>query len=143
MLEPDSFINNGFTTPAPNLLFYHPHPAEFNTLLFDNSSPSLFPLDPPSTSSHHIPKFLFPSFFNTNFDNTTSWQLVVVLSSDHFLSSFPSKIGKMNVKEAHEYVRGAISRFIRASKEASKLGADPSAIIDMRSSLNTRFPIHN
>ncbi|KAK4417951.1 Transcription factor ICE1 [Sesamum alatum] len=61
MLEPDSF-----TVPPPNPFFYHPHPTEFTTLLFDNS---LFPLDPPSTTSHHIPKSLLPSFFNTNFDN--------------------------------------------------------------------------
>ncbi|KAL0318885.1 UNVERIFIED_CONTAM: Non-specific phospholipase C6 [Sesamum angustifolium] len=66
-------------------------------------------------------------------------QLAAVLKGDHFLSSFLGEMGKrMNVKEAHEYVRGAISRFIRASKEASKLGADPSAIVDMRSSLTTR-----
>ncbi|KAL2242903.1 UNVERIFIED_CONTAM: Non-specific phospholipase C6 [Sesamum indicum] len=67
-------------------------------------------------------------------------QLAAVLNGDHFLSSFPGETGKkMNVKEAHEYVRGAVSRFIRASKEASKLGADPSAIVDMRSSLTTRY----
>ena len=32
-------------------------------------------------------------------------QLVAVLNGDHFLSS------KMNVKEAHEYVEGAVARF--------------------------------
>lgn len=70
-------------------------------------------------------------------------QLAAVLNGDHFLSSFPDDTGKkMNVKEAHEYVRGAVSRFIRASKEASKLGADESAIVDMRSSLTTRSSIH-
>ncbi|KAI3455020.1 hypothetical protein Pfo_011683 [Paulownia fortunei] len=71
-------------------------------------------------------------------------QLAAVLNGDHFLSSFPDDMGKkMNVKDAHEYVRGAVSRFIRASKEASKLGADQSAIVDMRSSLTTRSSIHN
>ncbi|CAI0414624.1 unnamed protein product [Linum tenue] len=45
---------------------------------------------------------------------------------------------KMNVEEAHEYVKGAVTRFIRASKEAIKLGAHESAIVDMRSSLTTR-----
>ncbi|KAL0464096.1 UNVERIFIED_CONTAM: Non-specific phospholipase C6 [Sesamum latifolium] len=71
-------------------------------------------------------------------------QLAAVLNGDHFLSSFPDDMGKkMNVKEAHEYVRGAVSRFIRASKEAIKLGADESAIVDMRSSLTTRSSIHN
>ncbi|XP_057972521.1 non-specific phospholipase C6-like [Malania oleifera] len=66
-------------------------------------------------------------------------QLAAVLNGDHFLSSFPDGMGKqMSVKEADEYVNGAISRFIRASKEAIKLGADESAIVDMRSSLTTR-----
>lgn len=71
-------------------------------------------------------------------------QLGAVLNGDHFLSSFRDEMRtKMNVKEAHEYVRGAVSRFIRASKEAIKLGADESAIVDMRSSLTTRSSIHN
>lgn len=71
-------------------------------------------------------------------------QLAAVLNGDHFLSSFPDEMGKkMSVKEANEYVNGAISRFMRASKEAIKLGADESAIVDMRSSLTTRSSIHN
>ncbi|XP_044501733.1 non-specific phospholipase C6-like isoform X2 [Mangifera indica] len=71
-------------------------------------------------------------------------QLAAVLNGDHFLSSFPSEMGKkMTVKEAHEYVKGAVLRFIRASREAIKLGADESAIVDMRSSLTTRSSIHN
>lgn len=71
-------------------------------------------------------------------------QLAAVLNGDHFLSSFPDEMSKkMSVKEAHEYVKGAVSRFIRASKEAIKLGADESAIVDMRSSLTTRSSIHN
>ncbi|KAG2257520.1 hypothetical protein Bca52824_076814 [Brassica carinata] len=66
-------------------------------------------------------------------------QLAAVLNGDHFLSSFPDEVGKkMTVKQAHEYVKGA-TRFIRASKEAVKLGADKSAIVDMRSSLTTRL----
>ncbi|GFP82471.1 non-specific phospholipase c6 [Phtheirospermum japonicum] len=69
-------------------------------------------------------------------------QLAAVLNGDHFLSSFPDEMGKkMNVKEAHEYIKGGVSRFIRASKEAIRLGADPSAIVDMRSSLMTRSSI--
>ncbi|XP_077212203.1 non-specific phospholipase C6 [Tasmannia lanceolata] len=65
--------------------------------------------------------------------------LAAVLNGDHFLSSFPNEISqRMNVKQAHEYVKGAVSRFIRASKEAIKLGADESAIVDMRSSLTSR-----
>ncbi|KAL3654979.1 Non-specific phospholipase C6 [Castilleja foliolosa] len=70
-------------------------------------------------------------------------QLAAVLNGDHCLSSFSNDMGmKMNVKEAHEYTKGAVSRFIRASKEAIGLGADPSAIVDMRSSLTTRSSIH-
>ncbi|XP_040989772.1 non-specific phospholipase C6-like [Juglans microcarpa x Juglans regia] len=71
-------------------------------------------------------------------------QLAAVLNGDHFLSSFPDEMSsKMNVKEAHEYVEGAVARFIRASKEAIMLGADESTIVDMRSSLTTRSSIHN
>jgi phospholipase C len=71
-------------------------------------------------------------------------QLAAVLNGDHFLSSFPDEMSKkMSVKEAHDYVKGAVSRFIRASKEAIKLGADESAIVDMRSSLTTRSSVHN
>mgnify|MGYP004709202263 CR=1 FL=1 len=71
-------------------------------------------------------------------------QLAAVLNGDHFLSSFPDDMGKkMNVREAHEYTKGAVSRFIRASKEAIKLGAAESAIVDMRSSLTTRSSNHN
>lgn len=69
--------------------------------------------------------------------------LAAVLNGDHFLSSFPDEISKkMSVKEAHEYTKGAVSRFIRASKEAIKLGAQESAIVDMRSSLTTRSSFH-
>lgn len=71
-------------------------------------------------------------------------QLGAVLNGDHFLSSFPDEMSKkMSVKEGDEYVKGAVSRFMRASKEAIKLGADDSAIVDMRSSLTTRSSIHN
>lgn len=71
-------------------------------------------------------------------------QLAAVLNGDHFLSTFPNEISKkMSVKEAHDYTRGAVARFIRASKEAIKLGADESAIVDMRSSLTTRSSMHN
>lgn len=70
-------------------------------------------------------------------------QLAAVLNGDHFLSSIPDDMGKkMNVKEAHDYVRGAVSRFLRASKEATKLGAHDSTIVDMRSSLTTRSSAH-
>ncbi|KAK9090097.1 hypothetical protein Sjap_023274 [Stephania japonica] len=65
--------------------------------------------------------------------------LAAVLNGDHFLSSFPDEISKkMNVRDAHKYVTGAVSRFLRASKEALRLGAHESAIVDMRSSLTSR-----
>lgn len=65
--------------------------------------------------------------------------MAAVLNGDHFLSSFSDEMGKkMSVKEAHEYVKGVVSRFIRASKEAFKLGANELAIVDMRSSLTIR-----
>ncbi|KAJ8752592.1 hypothetical protein K2173_005481 [Erythroxylum novogranatense] len=71
-------------------------------------------------------------------------QLAGVLNGDHFLSSFPDEIGKkLNVKQAHDYVKGAVTRFLRASKEAIKLGADESAIVDMRSSLTTRSSVQH
>ncbi|XP_026378856.1 non-specific phospholipase C6-like [Papaver somniferum] len=70
-------------------------------------------------------------------------QLAAVLNGDHMLSSFRDDTReKMSVKEANEYVKGAISRFFRASKEAVKLGAQESAIVDMRSSLTTRSKSH-
>ncbi|KAI3976030.1 hypothetical protein MKX01_016713 [Papaver californicum] len=70
-------------------------------------------------------------------------QLAAVLNGDHMLSSFRDDTRKkMTVKEADEYVNGAISRFFRASKEAVKLGAHESAIVDMRSSLTTRSKPH-
>ncbi|XP_010249047.1 PREDICTED: non-specific phospholipase C6-like [Nelumbo nucifera] len=71
-------------------------------------------------------------------------QLAAVLNGDHLLSSFPEGMtNKMSVKEAHDYVKGAVLRFIRASKEAIKLGADESAIVDMRSSLTTRTTLRH
>ncbi|GAA0138448.1 phospholipase [Lithospermum erythrorhizon] len=71
-------------------------------------------------------------------------QLAAVLNGDQFLNSFPDEMSKkMKVKEAHDYVKGAVSRFIRASKEAVRLGADESAIVNMRSSLTTRSSLHH
>ncbi|KAF9607517.1 hypothetical protein IFM89_036879 [Coptis chinensis] len=69
--------------------------------------------------------------------------LAAVLNGEHFLSSFPDEISaNMNVKDAYKYVTGAVSRFIQASKEAIMLGAQDSAIVDMRSSLTTRSTVH-
>ncbi|XP_031489778.1 non-specific phospholipase C6-like isoform X2 [Nymphaea colorata] len=65
--------------------------------------------------------------------------LAAVLNGDQVLSSFPDETSRrMSVKDGDEYVSGAVSRFMEASKEAKKLGADESAIVDMRSSLTTR-----
>ncbi|KAK9748303.1 hypothetical protein RND81_02G049000 [Saponaria officinalis] len=70
--------------------------------------------------------------------------LAAVLNGDHLLNSFPEEMGKtMNVREAHEYVTGAVSRFLRAGKEAVKLGADASTIVNMKSSLTTRSSTHH
>ncbi|KAH9613941.1 hypothetical protein KSS87_016153 [Heliosperma pusillum] len=71
-------------------------------------------------------------------------ELAAVLNGDHLLNSFPNEMTKkMNVKEAHEYVTGAVSRFLRAGKQAVKLGADESTIVNMKSSLTTRSSVHN
>ena len=71
-------------------------------------------------------------------------QLAAVLNGDHRLTSFPEEMTKtMTVKEGHEYVRGAVARFKRASREAFVMGADQSAIVDMRSSLTTQPSVHN
>ncbi|KAL9239370.1 hypothetical protein vseg_013701 [Gypsophila vaccaria] len=70
--------------------------------------------------------------------------LAAVLNGDHLLNSFPEEMGKtMTVREAHEYVTGAVSRFLRAGKEAVKLGADDSTIVNMKSSLTTRSSTHH
>ncbi|CAN1797066.1 Non-specific phospholipase C6 [Linum perenne] len=79
---------------------------------------------------------------NNNLSSASSCFFIetnAVLNGDHFLTSFPNEMSKnMNVKEAHEYVKSAVARIIRASKEAFMLGADEYAIVDMRSSLTTR-----
>lgn len=71
-------------------------------------------------------------------------QLAAVLNGDNFLSSFSDEMTtKMNVREAHEYVTGSVSRFLRAGREAVKMGADESTIVNMRSSLTTRSSVHH
>lgn len=71
-------------------------------------------------------------------------QLAAVLKGDHRLTSFSDEMAKaMTVKEAQDYVRGAVARFKRASREAFRMGADESAIVDMRSSLTTQPAVHN
>lgn len=65
--------------------------------------------------------------------------LAAVLGGDHFLSSFPDELSKkMSVKEAHDYVKAAMARFLEASKGALRMGANPSSIVNMRASLSTR-----
>ncbi|EHA8591043.1 non-specific phospholipase C6 [Cocos nucifera] len=65
-------------------------------------------------------------------------ELAAVLNGDYFLSSFGHEMSrKMTVKEASAYVNQAVSRFLQASKQAIRLGADESAIVNMRSSLTS------
>ncbi|KAJ3683260.1 hypothetical protein LUZ60_013487 [Juncus effusus] len=65
-------------------------------------------------------------------------ELASVLNGDYFLSSFEETKMKMTVKEADSYIKRAISRFFQASKQAINLGADESAIVNMRPSLTTK-----
>ncbi|KAK1318423.1 hypothetical protein QJS10_CPB04g00220 [Acorus calamus] len=65
--------------------------------------------------------------------------LATVLNGDHYLTRFTDEATKrMTVKDGHEYVSQAFSRFVQASKEATELGAHNSAIVDMRPSLTSR-----
>nr|CAD1824336.1 unnamed protein product [Ananas comosus var. bracteatus] len=65
-------------------------------------------------------------------------QLAAVLNGDYFLNSFGHETGKkMTVKQADAYVKRAVKRFIQASKQAIRLGANASAIVNMRSALTT------
>nr|CAD1824371.1 unnamed protein product [Ananas comosus var. bracteatus] len=65
-------------------------------------------------------------------------QLAAVLNGDYFLNSFSHETGKkMTVKQADAYVKRAVKRFIQASKQAIRLGANASAIVNMRSALTT------
>ncbi|WOL17961.1 hypothetical protein Cni_G26754 [Canna indica] len=60
-------------------------------------------------------------------------ELAAVLNGDHHLTEASDEpIKRLTVREADAYVKHAISRFIRASKEAVKMGADESEIVDMR-----------
>lgn len=66
-------------------------------------------------------------------------ELASFLSGDYFLSSFIQESSKqMTVRQANAYVKRAVSRFLEAGKQAKKLGADDSAIVNMRSSLTTK-----
>ncbi|XP_010909833.2 non-specific phospholipase C6 [Elaeis guineensis] len=61
-------------------------------------------------------------------------QLAAVLCGDgHSIS-----LNTMTVKEAHGYAKNVVSRFLQASKESLKSGADELEIVDMRASLNAR-----
>ncbi|RVX18103.1 Non-specific phospholipase C6 [Vitis vinifera] len=71
-------------------------------------------------------------------------QLAAVLKGDHHLTSFPDELFKnMTVKEGRDYVIGAVARFKTASRQAFIMGADESAIVDMRSSLTTQPSVHH
>lgn len=67
-------------------------------------------------------------------------QLAAFLNGDYFVTSFSSETNKnMTVREANSYVKRAVSRFLAAGKQAIKLGADGSAIVNMRSSLSGKI----
>ena len=51
--------------------------------------------------------------------------------SIHFFHSHGNLPKKMSVKEAHDYIRGVILWFIRASKETIKFGANEFTIVNM------------
>jgi phospholipase C len=83
----------------------------------------------------------------TNQSNENSWlsefqaelvELASVLNGDYFLSSFTETQKKFSVKEADAYIKRAVSRYFQASKEAIRLGAHESAIVNMRPSLTSR-----
>lgn len=65
-------------------------------------------------------------------------ELASILSGDYFLSSFTETKKKMTVKEADTYIKRAVSRYFQASKQAIRLGAHESAIVDMRPSLTSK-----
>ncbi|GLT41776.1 hypothetical protein SLA2020_158190 [Shorea laevis] len=68
-------------------------------------------------------------------------QLAAVLKGDNILTSYPDKIGlEMNVKEAKEYMEGAVKRFFEAGRYANKMGVDGEQIVQMKPSLTTRSP---
>ncbi|KAL6850212.1 hypothetical protein ACP4OV_020839 [Aristida adscensionis] len=67
-------------------------------------------------------------------------ELASFLNGDYMLTSLAQEAQrkKMTVKQADAYVRRAITGFLRASKQALRLGADESAIVTMRSSLTSK-----
>jgi phospholipase C len=66
-------------------------------------------------------------------------ELASFLNGDYMLTSFAQETQKkMTVKQADTYVRRAITSFLRASKQARRLGANESAIVTMRPSLTSK-----
>ncbi|WOL01721.1 non-specific phospholipase C6-like [Canna indica] len=66
-------------------------------------------------------------------------ELAAFLNGDYFFTSLSRETSKqMTVREANAYVNRAVSRFLEAGKQAKKLGADGSAIVNMRSSLTSK-----
>ncbi|KAG2596312.1 non-specific phospholipase C6-like [Panicum virgatum] len=67
-------------------------------------------------------------------------ELASFLNGDYMLTSLAqeARTKKMTVKQADAYVRRAITGFLRASKQALRLGANESAIVTMRSSLTSK-----
>ncbi|CAO2202989.1 unnamed protein product [Urochloa humidicola] len=67
-------------------------------------------------------------------------ELASFLNGDYMLTSLAQETQKkrMTVKQADAYVRRAITGFLRASKQAVRLGANESAIVTMRSALTSK-----
>lgn len=68
-------------------------------------------------------------------------QLAAVVNGDHLLNSYPDEgmFGRsMKVKEAGQYVKKGMARFMEASRDALNLGASDSAIVHMKPSLTSR-----
>lgn len=67
-------------------------------------------------------------------------QLAAFLNGDYFVTSFSGETNKnMTIREANSYIERAVLRFLAAGRQAIKLGADGSAIVNMRSSLSSKI----
>jgi phospholipase C len=66
-------------------------------------------------------------------------QLAATINGDHFLTSYPERIGKdMTVIKAKEYMDDAVKRFFEAGLYAKQMGVDAEQVVQMRPSLTTR-----
>lgn len=66
--------------------------------------------------------------------------MAAFLNGDYFVTSFSGETNKnMTIREANSYIERAVLRFLAAGRQAIKLGADGSAIVNMRSSLSSKI----